>query len=297
MTRTSCCGVVMAVVCLAMAWCCHSRMTRVHAAGIELHKTRQSAGDLEIGGDLASVPKGETRFVSWADLDALPQQTYTVSDDTNFVGTVKISGIPLEKLPALLGAKADAKMVVAICDDAYNAHYPAEYFMQHYPLLVLRVNGEPPSQWPIGSDGSAMGPYMVSHPVFTSAWQVLAHKDEAQVPWGVLRLDFRNEAEVYAPITPQGSAARDKAVQEGFAIAKQNCFRCHSTGGEGGTKSRQSWEVIARKAANDPRSFDARVHNPRSVDPASQMAASPQYDDATMAALRAYFKSFAEGGH
>ena len=267
------------------------------AGGVALHKTRQAPSDLEIGGALTGVPKGETRFVAWSDLDALPQQTYTVSDDTNFVGTVKVSGIPLEKLAELLGAGAGAKMVIAIADDAYNAHYPAEYFHQHFPLLVLRINGEPPSKWPIGADGSAMGPYMVSHPTFQPAWQVLSHKDEAQIPWGVVRIDFRNEAEVYAPIAPRGATARDEVVQQGFTVARQNCFRCHSTGGEGGTKSNRSWEAIARRAVSDPKYFDTKVRDPKSVDPASQMAASPQYDDATLAALRAYFKTFVEESH
>ena len=281
----------LAALCVATALC---RVSAVHAASHSLlHKTRQHPDDLEIGGDLTGVIKGETRFVTYNDLLSLPQETDTVSTDTNFVGTVTISGVPLEKLPALLGAASSAEMVIAICDDSYNAHYPAEYFSAHHPLLVLRVNGLPPAQWPKGADGFAMGPYMISHPSFTPAFHVLAHTDEPQVPWGVLRLDFRNELEVYAPIVPRTSVHAE-TVHDGYAIARQNCFRCHANEGEGGTKSPVSWNEIASKAVHASGYFDQYVRTPKQINPDTQMAASPQYDAATLAALRAYFATFKE---
>ena len=264
------------------------------AAPLMFHRTRAHADDLQVGGDLVGVPKGETRYVSYSDLLKLPQESYTVSDDTNFAGTVTISGVALEKMPALLGASDGASMVIAVCDDDYNAHYTAAYFKAHHPLLVLRVNGMPPGQWPIGADGFAMGPYMVSHPRFVPVFHVLAHADEAQVPWGVVRLEFRKEAVVYAAIAPRGAQAQEEAVQQGYRIASQNCFRCHSNAGEGGTKSPKLWHTLAEKAANDPHFFDAYVRAPKTLNPKSQMAASPQYDERTMAALRAYFTTFTE---
>ena len=291
MTRKGWVVGALAALCVAAALC---RVPTVQAARHTLlHKTRLHPDDLEIGGDLAGVQKGETRFVTYADLLTLPQETYTVSTDTNFVGTVTISGVALEKLPALLGAAPGAAMVIAVCDDSYNAHYPAEYFSAHHPVLVLRVNGLPPAQWPKGSDGSAMGPYMISHPSFTPAFHMLAHTDEQQVPWGVLRLDFRNELEVYAPIVPRNHVHAE-AVHDGYAIARQNCFRCHASEGEGGTKSPVQWDDIAGKAVHAPGYFDAYVTAPKKINPDTQMAASPQYDVATLAALRAYFATFKE---
>jgi mono/diheme cytochrome c family protein len=258
---------------------------------VELHRTRQSASDLELGGELAGAAAGQTRFISYSELLKLPQESYTVRDDTNFGRTVRLSGVALERLPLLLGARPGAGMVIAICDDAYAAHYPAEYLRQHHPLLVLRVNGRGPAHWPVGVDGVPMGPYMVSHPSFHPAWRVLRHADEAQVPWGVVRLDFRREAAVYAPITPR---SQDAVVQQGYRIAQQSCFRCHANAGEGGLKSNRSWGVVARRAASDPQYFDAYVRNPKKLNPASQMAASPQYDAATLRALRTYFAGFQE---
>jgi hypothetical protein len=51
---------------------------------------------------------------------------------------------------------------------------------------------------------------------------------------------------------------------------------------------------VARRAQNDPAWFDAYVRDPKKINAASQMAASPQYDDATLRALRAYFAEFTE---
>lgn len=261
---------------------------------ILLHRSRHAASDLEVGGSLQGVPRDETRFVSYEELSQLPQVSYTVSDDPNFGKTVQISGIALEKLPALLGAKSGASMVIAIADDQYAAHYPAAYLSAHHPVLVLRVNGKEPAHWPVGVEGVPMGPYMVSHARFAPSFRVLSHEDEAQVPWGVVRLDLRRESEVYAPIQPRGAAANDPVVQQGYTIAQQNCFRCHSHSGEGGLKSNRSWSELALKANANPTRFYTYVLNPKNVKPDSQMAASPEYDTATLQALRKYFASFNE---
>jgi mono/diheme cytochrome c family protein len=280
----------LALTALAAATCLCAQ-TPQHIA---LHKTRRSKNDLEIGGSLLGVPRGQTRFVTYDDLLTLPQVRYTVTDDTNFGKTVHISGVLLDELAATLSSEGSKGMVIAICDDWYEAHYTGDYLRAHHPLLVLRVNGEPPERWPLGVDGVPMGPYLISHAFYKPSFQVLKHTDEAQVPWGVVRLDFRDEREVYAPIRPIGPSANGLPVQQGYVIARQNCFRCHSRMGEGGTKSSRSWDVVARRAATDPQWFDAYVRNPKRTNPASEMAASPQYDDATLRALRAYFQPFSE---
>ncbi|SEG54258.1 Cytochrome C oxidase, cbb3-type, subunit III [Bryocella elongata] len=260
---------------------------------IPLHRTRLHRDDLEIGGDLVGVLTGQSRFVNYTDLLALPQVSVRVSGDTNFVGPVRIEGVLLESLPALLGARPDARLVTAICDDFYEAHYPIAYQQAHHPILVLKVNGLDPLHWPLGSDKVPMGPYMISHAHFQSKMQVLSHREEPQIPWGVVRLDFENEAAVYRPILPIGPDAQSLQVQQGYAIARENCFRCHNREGQGGTKAKRSWSVVARRAITDPQWFATYVRAPNKINPATQMSGSPQYDDATIAALIAYFKPFA----
>ena len=49
-------------------------------------------------------------------------------------------------------------------------------------------------------------------------------------------------------------------------------------------------------AKGNPDFFAKYVRNPQAVNQSSRMAASPDYDDQTIAALRAYFSTFAAGG-
>jgi len=290
MTHTSRSLVALLVLC-GMTVCTAAFQTEHR---LVLQTERQAPSDLEVGGSLQNVPRGETRFVSYESLLSLPQESYTVTDDTNFGTTAQVSGVSLEKLPAWLGAESGASMVIAICDDKYAAHYPASYIHAHHPLLVLKVNGLKPDHWPLGVDRLPMGPYMVSHPSFKPSFRVLSHDDEAQVPWAIVRLDLRREQTVYAPIEPQGAAANDPIVQQGYTIARQNCFRCHSRSGEGGKKSMLLWHDLTHEAVTNPTKFDAYVLHPKKIIPQSQMASSPQYDDATLNALRRYFASFQE---
>jgi mono/diheme cytochrome c family protein len=269
--------------------------TRAQGVKIQFHETRVSPSDLELAGDVAGVPRGATVYARRSDLVALPQTYFTVSDDSNFTGPTKVSGVLLEDLLRDLGAAPGAEMVVAISSDKYHGNYPREYIAAHHPLLVLEVNGKPPEGWPKDSSGSGldMGPYMISHAKFAPSFKILAHEDEAQIPWAVIRLEFRDEKAVFGAIAPRGPHANDANVLAGNRIAQQNCFRCHNSGGEGGRKSGVSWTALAALAAGSPKFFSEYVRGPASKNPRTQMAASREYDDATMHALIEYFSTFA----
>ena len=264
---------------------------------IRLLAQRTSASDLEVGGELAGVPRGETRYVTRQALLALPQVSFTVKGDSNFTGPTPIKGVLLEELARDLGAAPAADLVVAICDDKYRANYPRDYLEAHHPVLVLEVNGKPPSGWPkdSGGHGFDMGPYMISHDEFAPAFKILSHTDEAQIPWGVVRLEFRNEKTVFGAIAPRGPQANDPYVQAGYKIAEQNCFRCHNMGDEGGQKSGIGWPLIAAVADTSREFFAAYVRDPKAKSPTAQMPGSPQYDDETLQALGDYFRTFYGG--
>jgi mono/diheme cytochrome c family protein len=258
----------------------------------ELHAARGSPTDLEVGGELAGLPPGTTRYVTREELLALPQVTYTVTDDSNFSGRTKVSGVPLEELIRALGGAPDSDLVVAICSDGYRANYPRGYIAAHRPLLVLEVNGKGPADWPKDAEhGNDMGPYMISHPEFIASFKGFAHADEPQIPWGVIRLEFRDERAVFGAIAPDGPRAHNAAVQAGYRIAQQNCFHCHNAGDQGGQKSGVTWAVLSALAASSPEFFREYVRNPRSKSPQAQMPGNPQYDDRTLRALTAYFEN------
>jgi mono/diheme cytochrome c family protein len=257
---------------------------------------RQSTADLEVGGDLAGLLPGSTRYLTRDDLLAMPQVDFTVTDDANFKGATRIGGVRLEELARRFAASPASDMVLAICDDKYLAPYPHDYLAAHHPVLVLEVDGQPPAGWPKAAEDSSsdMGPYMISNPKFTPSFKILAHADEAQIPWGVMRLEFRNEKEVFSAIAPRGPHASDRELQGGFRIAQQNCFRCHNAGREGGQKSGRSWKALSALAAATPKDFADYIRAPQEKNPQAQMPGSPQYDDPTLRALTAYFQTFSK---
>jgi mono/diheme cytochrome c family protein len=261
-----------------------------------LHEKRQLPSDLEVSGSLAGLPPGAARYITREELLAMPQTSFTVTDDTNFTGPTRIRGVKLEDLSRALGATSASDMVIAICDDGYLANYPRAYLEAHHPVLVLEVNGKPPAGWPKAAEDhtSDMGPYMISNPKFTPSFKILSHADEAQIPWGVVRLEFRDEKKVFGAIAPRGPHAQDREVQNGLRIAEQNCLRCHNAGREGGKKSGRPWEFLGALAASSPKDFAVTIRVPQAKNPQAQMPGNPDYDDATLAALSAYFRTFSE---
>jgi cytochrome c2 len=261
-----------------------------------LHSERSSPGDLEVGGEIAHLPEGSTRFIRYEDLLALPQETYTVTDDTDLPPNTEISGVPLESLERILGKSPHNPLIVAICYDHYRTNYPGDYLAQHHPLLVLRINGKLRDQWPKSPSGDALGPYLISHPVFKPAFKILSHEDEPQIPYGVTRIEFRQESQVFGAIRPHGHWPAKSQVQQGYLIARQDCFRCHNMGAEGGTMAGRTWEDLANSAWDDGPTFRDIIHNPQSVNPGAKMPPHPQYDFGTLDALTSYFKTFATAG-
>jgi hypothetical protein len=247
--------------------------------------TRQAPTDLEVG---------TGQFISYPDLLRFPQVSFTTAGDSNFPAPARITGVSLDELRRLLDPKAD--MVVAVCADGYRSNYPAGYLAAHHPVLVLKVDGKAQDGWPKTHDGGELGPYLVSNPDFAPSFKVLAHSDEAQIPFRVVRLAFRSERDVFGAIAPHGDYPPGSPVMDGYTIAQQNCFRCHNMGVEGGQMASIPWPVLGALAKTSPEFFARYVRNPQALNPQSKMAGSPEYDDQTIAALKAYFSTFAAGG-
>jgi mono/diheme cytochrome c family protein len=262
---------------------------------VRLQETRSSPLDLEVGGDLAGVAAGATRYIPREDLLKLAQVTFNVSDDANFTGPTQVTGVPLETILLQLSAKPQSDLVVAICDDLYRANYPRAYIAAHHPVLALLINGKEPKDWPKDSEGYGLniGPYLISHRAFVAGYSVLGHAEQPHIPWGVVRLEFRNEAAVFNAIQPRGGHASDAEVQNGYRLAQNNCFRCHNMGAEGGQKAGHPWQVLAAWASASPEYFAAYIKDPKSKNSHSQMPGNPDYDSTALQALTAYFRTFA----
>jgi mono/diheme cytochrome c family protein len=257
---------------------------------------RTSPSDLELDGDIPGATRDQsTRYITREQLLALPQVSYTVTNDANFRGPTQISGVALAELVQALTAKSGAELVVAICRDEYEAHYPLTYITAHHPVLVLKINGKDPADWPkFPEDGADMGPYLISSPDFKPSFTILSHDDEPQIPWGMVRLELRTESVVFHSIEPRLPSAASREVQDGYRVAQQNCFRCHNSGDAGGKKAQRPWTVLATWATASPEYFQAYIHDPKSKNPKAQMPAFPKYDEATLLALTKYFQTFSD---
>ncbi len=138
------------------------------AARLKLGATRTSPSDLEVG-----VSSHVTRFLTREQLLALPQVTYTVTNDANFHGPAQISGVALEELIRRIAVAPASDLAIAICSDNYHATYPRAYIAAHHPVLVLKVDGHGPEGWPKGVAGNNvdMGPYLISSPDFDPSFK------------------------------------------------------------------------------------------------------------------------------
>ena len=253
----------------------------------KLHGTRSDSSDLQISGQVPGIPTNEPRFLAAGDLLPLSQPMTISPDDGNFKISTKVRAIPLETLAAALAIAAN-EMIVADCTDHYQAHYSRAYVAAHHPVLVTELDGAPLRE---EKDGD-YGPYMIAHEHFAPAFRILAHSDEPQIPWGVTGLQFQKAKSFLAPVTPQGPDA-GRSARAGYQIAEQNCLRCHYNGTTGGSKSGVGWGLLTNLATHSPQFFAEYVRDPKARNARTRMPARPDYDDATMAALIAYFRTFA----
>ncbi len=260
---------------------------------VSLHEKSTLPDDLKLSGELPGVSVNAVRFVSYAELAKLPQVTFTVTDDSNFPGKAEITGVYLDELLAALNMSGKNMLIAAICDDEYEAHYSEEYRAAHHPILVSRVNGKQLALSKRTSHDGSYGPYLISHPSFTSRYRTLAHPEEAQIPNGVIELRFVKEDDALGAIRPHGEFAAGSPQMQGYLIAQENCFRCHNAGPYGGRKAGVSWSSVSKIANEKPAYFSAYIKDPQLQNGYADMPGFPDYDNATLAALTAYFQSVA----
>jgi len=256
---------------------------------LPLQSQRSSPQDLEVTGDLPGIAAGQSRFVRYADLAALPQVSYTVKDDPDFDTPVQLSGVALDEVVTALGFTAGKQLVAAVGGDGYEGHYSAQHRTQHHPFLVLKMDGKQPAQWQRGPNGEVFSPYFVTYPEFKPAFKVLAQPDAPQLPTAVDKLRFYDEQSATAALRPRANAS--PAAREGYRIAMVNCLRCHQGGNIGGSKSPFGWPQIALIAQGNASAFGKYLVQPNRVNPEATMPPNPEFDAATVAAVTAYFQS------
>ena len=265
-----------------------TQATQKTTVPLRLHTTRQSRTDLEILG----ISQAPHTYLTYAELEGLPQVSTTLVDHPDFPGqTVHVTGIPLEALIEAVNVPPSLDLITAFCTDLYHTHFPAAYTRSHHPILVLAVEGQRSAIWAKATHKTDPGPYLIVYDHFVPDFKILAHEDEPQIPINITALRFTSAAQTFSAIAPPAGTPPDSPIQQGFAIAKQNCLRCHAMGAVGGKKSNVTWSTISSLAKARPDIIGSYILNPKSIIPDASMPGWPEYDAPTIAALTAYFQS------
>jgi hypothetical protein len=286
---------------IAIAGACLALPAPPSLAGHLLQTNRCAPSDLEITGMAVNIARGSVRYISYEHLLTLPQVTVTVEGDDNFPELpqekIAVTGVYLDVLESYLGVDRGSDLVTAQCADGYRSYFTHKYILSHRPILALKINGEPVKAWVAQTHTSDPGTYFITHESFTPSFNVLSYHELPKTPAMVTRLNFGSSQHVFDVIAPRGDTSSNPQVIDGFRIAQQHCSRCHNMGSYGGTKAGKSWRALGTYAASSPSNFERYILNPKSIDPKSAMPPNPQFDESTVAALQAYFRTFAPGAH
>jgi cytochrome c2 len=258
-------------------------------SALELHRERAAPTDLALTGKLIGVPSGETRYVRWADLRALPTTKLTLIG-TFMPGPQEVTALFLSDLWRALPRAADTDVLLATCKDGYASVYRQDFIKTYRPCVVHEINRIGPSQWPPPGRKTDPGPYVihVSTELVPAAAMVLdvGHKR----PWGAVTLEVATFAERFrdaftgkwATLTPRAAAGRE--------IWINSCASCHRGPGTifGGSKSDRPFEVLAAHATYNVAYFKKYVRAPTSVLPGATMEPHPHYTDTQLDELIAF---------
>ena len=258
-------------------------------ADLTLHTEPSSRFDLEVTGRLTGVPAGQSRYIRWADLRALPTKTLTLSGE--FVpGAQQVTALFVRDFWAQLPKTDGADTLLAACTDGYASIYREELFAGLQPFFVLEINGRGPESWPPEGLIFNPGPYVITiSAALAPAVGTLLDANHKR-PWGVTKVEVANFAERTQPVYTGRWGTLSVRAREGREIWINSCASCHNGPGDtfGGTKGDRPFDLLALHARDRPDFLKLYVRAPKSVRPDSKMDAHPHYTDAHLEALVAF---------
>jgi cytochrome c2 len=261
---------------------------------LELRQERGGETDLAVSGLLKGLPAGETRYLRWADLRALPVEKLKLAGE--FVpGEQEVTVVFLAELWKVLPLADSADTLLARCNDGYASIYRDRFVEKQRPFLVLEINGQGPEKWPPPGLAFNPGPYVitVSDTVAPGVSRLL--DVEHKKPWGVSSLEIANYAERDRDLFSGKWAKLSARAQDGREIWVNSCASCHRGPGNSfsGAKSDRPFEVLAAHAQYNPDYFKKYVRDPKSLVPTAKMEPHPHYTDAQLEALIAFITAAA----
>lgn len=201
---------------------------------------------------IGRLSDGKTnRLVAYSDLLQRAKMTVRSEKDLELGRAAEFQGIPLSELPRVLGAAADADVLLMRAADNYFSFFTRDYIERHSPFLAVRIDGLPPSKWPKTSFGAALGPYLVAHEKFDGAELLVGLKEPAKFPYAVVSVEFARAADTVDKLKVSG-ATTNASLRVGQTLALSACISCHHAGDFGGTLAQRPWMILSTWAKADP---------------------------------------------
>lgn len=264
----------------------------IEIAPLELHQSQSSPTDLRIIGHLQGVAAGESRWLRWSDLNALPSRTIETTGEF-MSGTHTVRIVPLQALLDRLPLDPTFDTVIAECSDGYTAVYDRPFRQTWQPFIIVAINGQGPAAWPLPGMPQDPGPYIVSvSDAVTpgvSALLDVAHKQ----PWGTQTLRLVNGEDEFRPLHAGGLVDPPADVVRGRTLWINSCHSCHTGPGDvlGGTRSGRPFVLLQTLATSSPEYVEAYVRNPKNLRPDARMTPHDHYTAAQIADLLAFLRA------
>jgi hypothetical protein len=261
------------------------------ARALELHAEKSSPFDLALKGKLQGVPAGETRYLRWAELRALPTRTLKVNGE--FVpGEQEVTIVMLDDVLTRLPRLPEADALIATCNDGYASIYTGAFMAEYHPFVVLEINGRGPETWPPEGLTFNPGPYVISIAQQLAPAAATLLDSGHKRPWGVDTLEFVTYAERFAVFHRGALAEPSPLVAAGRELWINSCFSCHNVPQEnlGGLKAQRPIQIVATHAAYNAEYFKTYVRKPTQLNPMAKMEAHPHYTDEQLGAIIEFLK-------
>lgn len=259
------------------------------ASPVTVMTERASPFDLEISAGLENQVAGQSMFVSWDDIVALPTSELEIEGE--FVpGKQTITIVMLQELWEALPVDSDHDTLIAYCTDGYFSIYQPDFLATQQPFVVVRINGDGPDKWPPEGLTFNPGPYVisVSNELVPGTQDILdvGHKR----PWGVNNIQFTSLEEIVAPAHSGPWETLSSRGADGRELWINSCSSCHEgpQGLTGGNKSQRPFQILAVHAQHNEEFFRNYVRDPKSQIPSATMEAHPHYTDEQLDALVAF---------
>lgn len=136
---------------------------------------------LEIGGNIAaSTGRSNMYRLGASQFLAMPQSSITTA--TTWTPVSKFTGVKMEEIMRLTGAKGEYAQVYAL--DDYSVRIPVADFKRYGVLLARSMDGKP-------LDTSNFGPYFLIYPKDKYPKELNTPTSEAKFVWQVSRIVFQ----------------------------------------------------------------------------------------------------------